>query len=1250
MRGNKICAILLMALFVASTLFFVSVTEIRGDPVYKQIVGIVDQNPVTLVRAYDPNPALNGFVYFYIQNRTNEGNGTDPMTTLATWDVYDPEIYLNLSDWQIGDEVILIVEREYGSYGTDHAGYIAFTNVTLDDVVGAQTAPTTELQKIPAPTFVSNGTGYIEITWAPLIDPNGLMAGYKVYRSTTNGTVLGDDDWELVGGSVSAPLTATNFNDTSVGGDIYYYSIKVVFTGYKNNDPLQIDNYQNEYFGEGSAPMSAPVTTLTVDYFNLTTGTGPDGPLLVNEILDVGKQVTIWASGYNRSTSPHTYVPLPVIVDWSQSISLGSFSTLTGWSTIFTAGYYQGGTTITGQTSAFPPPDDVDTGDITVNPPKVDYILLTDSANGTEIPDMPRNTNDPLDIYASGYNKTADTYVKLVEVDWTETAIPPLGNFVPIKGTSSTYTGTSGGLTTIKGENTSMTPTVSDTFQLTLIAPPEIDDIKITFDPNGVTIPDNLNLAVGDNITVYASGYNISTGLYVNLVNVDWTLTPIGDLGYIDNITGTSTKFFANLTGGGPINLLGTSVTNPNLKDEFNITILNPTVDYILIRSGDMGGGKNLSDPANYPTYPLNYSTILYGWEYNNTAGPIGPVSDTSTWVSDATTIATVTSPGNRTTVKCNETNSGVATITLNDGVRQTTTQITVMQVTVDYIQIRDESGGGGNVLSNPSYPVGATDIFYGARYNQTVGYIGDVPVTSTWVSTDNSIVSVVSPGGQTTITCSDTNPGTITITLTDLDSGKSNTTQVTVLDPTIDYILIVDTSGTGASEIANQTVDVGVTITGYAASFNNTALYLGDIQVTWSVTNEDLATASTDPELNSITSDFDSGNHEGTATWTADDGSGHTDVVVFTINPPVIDYIRIETETGGAGEEVDTATFRIGETDQYYCAGYNNSVGYIEDKSAAWSVDVVIGTFDPTPGTFTLFEATTAGEGIITATFGSLTDSTGTITVYPNPPSAPTGLQVSQVAAGEALDLAWNANPESFDIVYNIWRSPSGASGTYTEIATYVSDTSYTDTGLTNGNTYYYQIIAVGVFPAPNASGPSEAANNVCDADTDGDGTFNLQDDDDDGDGLLDTEEDKNGNGIKDDDETDPLLSDTDGDGHNDLEDEYPLDPDKWKKEEEEFPVMLVLIPIIIIIIVLILLMLLLKKRKPAEIPAVPEEERELPPPPGAPVEEEEGALPEEEELPPEEEAPPEGEEVISEEEMPPEEEIPESEKETPP
>ncbi|MCA1628484.1 MAG: fibronectin type III domain-containing protein, partial [Acidobacteria bacterium] len=81
--------------------------------------------------------------------------------------------------------------------------------------------------------------------------------------------------------------------------------------------------------------------------------------------------------------------------------------------------------------------------------------------------------------------------------------------------------------------------------------------------------------------------------------------------------------------------------------------------------------------------------------------------------------------------------------------------------------------------------------------------------------------------------------------------------------------------------------------------------------------------------------------------------------------------------------------------------------------------------------------------------------------------PSAPTGLTASPGNASVTLSWAASAGATS----YNVKRS-TASGGPYATIATGVTTTSYTNTGLANGTTYYYVVSAV------NANG--EGANSA--------------------------------------------------------------------------------------------------------------------------------------------------------------------------
>ncbi|MGB0515152.1 MAG: fibronectin type III domain-containing protein, partial [Wenzhouxiangellaceae bacterium] len=76
------------------------------------------------------------------------------------------------------------------------------------------------------------------------------------------------------------------------------------------------------------------------------------------------------------------------------------------------------------------------------------------------------------------------------------------------------------------------------------------------------------------------------------------------------------------------------------------------------------------------------------------------------------------------------------------------------------------------------------------------------------------------------------------------------------------------------------------------------------------------------------------------------------------------------------------------------------------------------------------------------------------------DPPAAPTGLTAS--AGNKKVDLVWNANGESDLASYRIYRSQQSGGG-YALIATVsATSTSFSNTGLRNGRTYYYVIGAV--------------------------------------------------------------------------------------------------------------------------------------------------------------------------------------------
>ena len=129
--------------------------------------------------------------------------------------------------------------------------------------------------------------------------------------------------------------------------------------------------------------------------------------------------------------------------------------------------------------------------------------------------------------------------------------------------------------------------------------------------------------------------------------------------------------------------------------------------------------------------------------------------------------------------------------------------------------------------------------------------------------------------------------------------------------------------------------------------------------------------------------------------------------------------------------------------------------------------------------GTVTvLFDNTHIGTLTFTDSVDAATATTGVTLAGPGIPASP-----SCTAANAQNVLNWSVPPSGgLTATYNVYRglTPGGESGT--PIMTGISTTTFTDTGLTNGTTYYYKIAAVNatgigtqsseVFGTPSLSG----------------------------------------------------------------------------------------------------------------------------------------------------------------------------------
>jgi len=87
--------------------------------------------------------------------------------------------------------------------------------------------------------------------------------------------------------------------------------------------------------------------------------------------------------------------------------------------------------------------------------------------------------------------------------------------------------------------------------------------------------------------------------------------------------------------------------------------------------------------------------------------------------------------------------------------------------------------------------------------------------------------------------------------------------------------------------------------------------------------------------------------------------------------------------------------------------------------------------------------------------------------------PGQPTGL-VATAASNTEVDLSWTSPSTGSVSSYNLYRGTAAGGESATPVATGIAGTSYQDSGLTKGTTYYYQVAAVntaGVGPGSNES-----------------------------------------------------------------------------------------------------------------------------------------------------------------------------------
>ncbi|MDZ7409441.1 MAG: hypothetical protein ONB51_09395 [candidate division KSB1 bacterium] len=598
-----------------------------------------------------------------------------------------------------------------------------------------------------------------------------------------------------------------------------------------------------------------------------------------------------------------------------------------------------------------------------VNPGPLQRVRIVES-NGVELGAKSLNADQSLTVRAAGYD-AYNNYAGDQTVTWLVQTVTGsgIGEVSPVTGSTTIFNAKKTGTGRLVADHASV---IDDSSGVITITPGAAFRVKILAGTAGNSgVVTTLNLTTGATFDMHAASFDVDDN-YIQDVSVTWSVT--GGIGDLNPSSGMATRFIARSAGSGQI-----TADHASLIDYTTgaIQVNAGNLARIRIVEGPSGDGP----PVGARTLTTDDLLKVHAAGYDAEGNYLG--DESVTWrVRNGIGVVTPT-VGTVTDFDPRVPGSGRLVADHGSVPDDSTGVITVNRGQAFRIKVLNNLSGNTAEVQSPTLTTGETLPVHASSFDRDNNYIGDVSVS--WSVSGNIGTLSTSVGSSTVFTATTPNTGVITGTHPTLESDATG--PITVIAGNLSYIRIVRGPSGNGPELGNLSLTTDDVLELHAAGYDANGNYLGDQNVTWTVTNNigTLTTISGSATM-LVLRQPGTGRVQADHAFATDDVTGDLSISVGALH-------HIKVLLGGSGQtaELENDSLTTDESRTVHAGGFDADDNYREDVSVNWSVTNGIGVLTPTSGLSTTLNATKVGAGQIRATHANAgSDLTGTITVTP--------------------------------------------------------------------------------------------------------------------------------------------------------------------------------------------------------------------------------------------------------------------------